>query len=212
MIEVPPGGDIFKLKITAVAGGEPFTFPVEPRVWVRRRNRIIRKYPQKGLKGSIKERWMVDDFDVTIRANFIGEAGYLEELRQQIPEQTPTQGIAPGNSLKDAVNQRLEGEAKRLGELGTGILPAQAAGAPGRFKKREKPVQPVNTLVPSYPRDTIQELLELCRKVYWQVSGNEQLNALDITHLVVYDVELPFTAGELNQEVVIRGFSDDADQ
>ena len=181
MIDITPGDDVFKLTIQPVDGGDSFTFPIEPQLSIRRRNRIIKKYPQKGRRGTIKERWTVDDFDITIRATFIGEAGYLKELEQQIIETTPSAGDPEKNTLGNAVRQRLKNEVTRVKDFTSALIPTQVAGALGAIR-RAGDVDQLKQLSPSYPFDTLATLLELCSYGYWLVSGNDQLNKLNITH------------------------------
>lgn len=211
MIEVAPSGDVFQLTIQDVEGAASFTFPIEPKISIRRRNRVIRKYPQKSRKGTIKERWTVDDFLVVIQATFIGEADYLKELQQQTLDATPVAQEVEKNTLASAVSNRIKGELDRLKEFGTGVVPAQVAGVLGAVQ-RAGDVKQLAQLSPTYPFNTLDTLLELCSKGYWRVSGNEQLNTFNITHLVVYDVDLPFTSGEYNQQVVIKCYSDEEDE
>ena len=210
MIELPPSGDTFQLTIQAVEGGDAFTFPIEPNLSVRRRNRVIRKYPQKGKKGTIKERWMTDDFDVTIQAVMIGEAEYLKDLQKQITTATPEAEKAEENTLLVVARQRLLGEVDRVKNFASALVPAQVAGALGATQRAGDADQP-EQLSPTYPFDTLATLLDLCSKGYLKVQGNKQLNKFNITHLVVYDVSLPFTAGEYNQEVIIKCYSDEED-
>ena len=122
MLEPPLSQDVFKLTLLpadAPPGAQGFTFPIEPKVSASSRNRIIRKYPQRSLRGSIKERWIVDDYEVAIRATFIAEAGYLEGLQKQSDElledqirQAPSAGATP--DLETALRQRLQREVDRL--------------------------------------------------------------------------------------------------
>lgn len=51
---------------------EPFRFALEPKVSVGGKNKIIRRYPSRNNKGgSIKERWIQDDFTIKIEGFLI---------------------------------------------------------------------------------------------------------------------------------------------
>ena len=55
------------------AGAEEWFFPLEPMISLTGQNIIVRRQVNKGkVKGSIKERWSQDDYNVTIQGILIG--------------------------------------------------------------------------------------------------------------------------------------------
>nr|DAR27473.1 MAG TPA: hypothetical protein [Caudoviricetes sp.] len=56
------------MRVRASAAEEWFTLPIEPLVSVSGKNAIVRRKVAKSkAKGTVKERWSQDDYDITIR-------------------------------------------------------------------------------------------------------------------------------------------------
>lgn len=63
------------LKVEEV-GAQPWLLPVEPRISVSGQNVIIKRRVNKGkLRGTIKERWMQDDYSINIEGVLMGTHG-----------------------------------------------------------------------------------------------------------------------------------------
>ena len=69
-----------------IEGGEWWTLPVEPMVSVTGKNVITKKQVSKGLvRGTIKERWSQDDYEISIEGiliNFDGEGYPAEDVKK----------------------------------------------------------------------------------------------------------------------------------
>lgn len=75
----------FRLSTEAETGG--FLLPVDPLVSVSQKNIIARRYVAKSeRRGSIKERWSMDDYEITISGVLMTDADntlahYIQQLR-----------------------------------------------------------------------------------------------------------------------------------
>lgn len=67
-------------------GGEWWTLPIEPMVSVSGKNVISKKQVSKGrVRGTIKERWTQDDYEISIKGiliNFNGDAYPTEDVKK----------------------------------------------------------------------------------------------------------------------------------
>lgn len=63
---------IFPLKFKLETDSEYWTFPIEPLISIKGKNIITRRYVAKNKgRGSVKEYWAQDDYDITISGVFI---------------------------------------------------------------------------------------------------------------------------------------------
>lgn len=63
--------------------GEAYVFALDPMISVSWRNVITRRYVAKGgVKGTVKESWSQDDYEITISGVLIGSDG--EELNEMV--------------------------------------------------------------------------------------------------------------------------------
>lgn len=71
------GDNFFQCPLSFVVNGEEWKLPVDPLVSVSGKNVIKRRYVSKsnkdGRRGSIKECWSQDDYDITIAGVLIAE-------------------------------------------------------------------------------------------------------------------------------------------
>lgn len=57
-------------------GAQPWLLPVEPRISISGQNVLIKRRVNKGkLRGTIKERWMQDDYNISIEGILMGTRG-----------------------------------------------------------------------------------------------------------------------------------------
>lgn len=71
----PEAQQFFPLSFSLTENGQRFLLPYEPMLSISGKNTIIKRTVAKseGLKGSIKERWSQDDYEVTITGILLGE-------------------------------------------------------------------------------------------------------------------------------------------
>lgn len=61
------GSTLWQVPVTLKLGVDEFLLPVDPVVAIKGNNKIIRRYVNKShVRGSIKERWNQDDYEITI--------------------------------------------------------------------------------------------------------------------------------------------------
>lgn len=72
-------GQVFPLMMRA-EGGEWWTLPIEPHVSINGSNEIVKKQIAKGkVRGTVKERWMQGDYEISIDGILIGKDGRYPE-------------------------------------------------------------------------------------------------------------------------------------
>jgi hypothetical protein len=77
-----------RLSLSSEAEGKGFIFPNPPIISLSSKNIITRRYVSKGNKrGSVKERWSEDDWDITINGLLQSDNNftYTEYLKQLLP-------------------------------------------------------------------------------------------------------------------------------
>jgi hypothetical protein len=71
--------DFFPLRLKQESDTEWFQFPLEPLISVKGKNLIVKRYVAKsGKRGSVKEFWAQDDYDIEIRAVLQHPTSYTE--------------------------------------------------------------------------------------------------------------------------------------
>lgn len=91
------------LKLKPV-GGKPYEFPLDPAIVVTGRNIITRRYVAKGsLRGTVKESWSRDDYEITIIGVLMGSDA--EDLNRKVAELKEV--CSTGEAL-DVYNARLQ--------------------------------------------------------------------------------------------------------
>lgn len=69
----------FPLRLKRESDTEWFEFPIEPLISLKGKNIVVKRYVAKGTKrGSVKEFWAQDDYDIEIRAFIQNPNSYTE--------------------------------------------------------------------------------------------------------------------------------------
>lgn len=107
------GVDLNQAPVTLrMESGYAYTFPTDPLLAVNGKNVITRRYVAKGsLRGTVKESWSLDDFEITISGVLIGADA--EELNGMVQELVDV--CESGETL--AVENEWLNEGKRICHL-----------------------------------------------------------------------------------------------
>ena len=79
------GSTFFQCKLEFDVNGERWALPIDPLIAVNGKNVITKRYVSKSeMRGSIKESWSQDDFEVTISGILIAEdhAGLMAQIKK----------------------------------------------------------------------------------------------------------------------------------
>lgn len=97
------GPNRFQLPITLEieSSGKKFTFPTDPLVSVTTKNIVARRQIAKGaMRGTVKEQWSKDDYDITIAGVFNTDTEYYAEeyvvmLREVVDAEESVKLVCP---------------------------------------------------------------------------------------------------------------------
>lgn len=80
---IPEDQQFFPVKFKKITGNQWYLLPYEPMITISGKNNIVKRdvAKKKNLKGSVKERWSQDDYQITITGALYGaiETGSVEE-------------------------------------------------------------------------------------------------------------------------------------
>lgn len=71
------GSTLWQVPVTLKMGADEFMLPIDPVIAINGNNKIIRRYVNKSqVRGSIKERWNQDDYEITIGGIITSDENY----------------------------------------------------------------------------------------------------------------------------------------